>query len=367
MEISMLRVRKLFAVHLKEFRRDFGSVFFSFLFPMFFLVVLIVSSLVSPTFNFEFGLVDSHKNPSAFGLVESLASEHLSVRSIDKGQAETELKEGKLQAVLILPAEGLSAGGEIDLLVGQSYEGFARIVVQAALAKLQNIEREGEPTYQFHTEVLTDEVNSEFSFMFPGMLAMALLQLGLFATATPILRARERGTLRHLLLTPLGVHELLISQICFRLMVAFLQVSVLLIAGMFVVELTAMQWVSVMGVALLGAIMLICMGYALAGMATNLESGMAAVMIANFAMLFAGNIFSDPSDNWGLSLVAHFMPVSYLADAFRQIINNSSGIWPLWLDMCALLGWSALALTIAIRTFRFDMQARQSSKKEVAI
>lgn len=358
MDISTLRVRQLFLMHAREFRRDFGAIFFSFVFPLFFVAVLVISSVMSPTFTFEFGLVDRDSNPSARKLVQALASDYMSVRSLDRSQAEAQLKEGKLQAVLVLPAEDLEAGGEIELVVGQRYEGFASIAMEAALSRIDDT-RATAPHYRFHTVAPKDEASSDFTFMFPGMLAMALLQLGLFATATPLLRARERGTLRHLLLTPLNISELLASQVAFRLLVAVAQVALILVAGMLAVDLDFARWMEVLGVALLGATMLICIGYALAGLAPNLESGMAVIMIANFSMLFGGNIFSDPSGSTGLWVIAHFLPVSYLADAFRQVINQSAGLWPLWVDLCVLLAWSAGALLVASRTFRFDMSSQE--------
>jgi ABC-2 type transport system permease protein len=102
--------------------------------------------------------------------------------------------------------------------------------------------------------------------------------------------------------------------------------------------------------------MLISIGYAVAGIVNSLDTGMAVVMILNFAMMFGGNIFWDPENSLALKIFAHLMPVSYLADLFRQLISGTEGLWPLWVDIGAMLGWTALALVVALRTFRFDME-----------
>lgn len=352
------RLLKLLEMQGNEFKRDFGAMFFSFAFPLFFVVVLVASSLMTPKFEFVFGVVDEAGNPSARRLAEALATDYLTVRTLERAQASAELKEGEVQAVLILPAEDLAEGGEMELIVGERFQGFARMALDSARSRLLSDAAATSGRYPFRMTQPQQQMSSDFAFMYPGMLALALLQLGLFATATPLLRARERGTLRHLLLTPLLVRELLASQVGFRFAIAMAQVALLLGAGMFVVDLGIGQWLAALGVSCLGAIMLISIGYTLAGLAPNLEGGMAIIMIANFAMLFAGNIFSDPKSVTGLYIAAHFLPVSYLADAYRQVINQTAGLWPIWLDLAALLGWSALALLVAVRTFHFDMETQ---------
>lgn len=352
------RISMLFATQSREFRRDFGAVFFSFVFPGFFVVALAVTSLVTPQFQFNVGVVDPHDNPSAHSLVEAVASSHLAVRTMPLEQARHELSTGDLQAVLVLPADDLVAGhGEIELQAEARYQDFVRMVLDAGRAKLL-AQQDGAATgYRIRVTSPPEVVGSEFSFIYPGMLALALLQLGLFATATPLLRARERGTIRHLLLTPLAVGELLAAQVGFRFLIALIQVLLLLVAGSFVIDLSLTQWLAILAVSCLGAVMLISIGYALAGLAPNLEGGLAMIMMINFAMMFAGNIFTDPGDSTVLLVLAHMMPVSYLADLYRQVISGADGMWPAWADIAAMGAWATAALLVAVRTFRFDMSA----------
>src|SRR5262249_3896047 len=150
------------------------------------------------------------------------------------------------------------------------YQGFARMALEAARARMLDTGSGEVRGYRIRTVAPPQAGDADFVFIYPGMLALALLQLGLFATATPLLRARENGTLRHLLLTPLRVGELLAAQVGFRFLVAMTQIGALLLAGAFVVPLAATQWLAVLAVALLGAVMLISIGYAFAGLAPNL-------------------------------------------------------------------------------------------------
>ena len=54
-----------------EFRRDFGAVFLNFLFPLFFVVILVASNLVSQRNSMDFGLVNASNSRDATTFVET--------------------------------------------------------------------------------------------------------------------------------------------------------------------------------------------------------------------------------------------------------------------------------------------------------
>jgi len=59
-------------------------------------------------------------------------------------------------------------------------------------------------------------------------------------------------------------------------------------------------------------------------------------------------------------VVAHVVPLSYLSDLFRQLISGSKGLWPIGVDVAAIVAWSLAAIAIATRTLRFDTLDRGS-------
>lgn len=349
-----LRFAMLFSVQLKEFKRDFGTVFLSFVFPFMFVVALVVTNLMDAQVKFKFAIVDPARNPHAQTFVDELtATPSVEATSMTREQATTEVVEGTLHAAIVLPAGDFRSGAEpLQVIVGSRYEAIAKVVLEATSARMAAAG--GAQPMRFESSTPGEKVSSEFTFVFPGILAIALLQMALFATAVPLLQARERGTLRYLSLTPLSTMEMLASQVAFRYLIALLQISLLLVAGTVVLKLTPAIWLAVLGVACLGVLMLVSIGYAIAGAVSNLQVGMAVVMVAEFGMIFGGNVFWDTDSSSMLYWVAHFIPLSYLADMFRQVVTGMSGVWPLWVDALAMLGWTGLALLVATRTFRFD-------------
>ncbi|MEW6703336.1 MAG: ABC transporter permease [Pseudomonadota bacterium] len=359
MNIRFVRVGAVLRTQVLEFVRDFGSVFLSLVFPLLFVLSLVGSNLVKTPFQFTFGVVDPFHNKQTPELLGVMTVPGITFKTVDEARGRAELNDGKLNALLFVPAEPLRSGGAVIQAVTDAQNTtMVRMALDAARARLVLPQEGASAGYAVQVSSLQRSADLNFSFIFPGMLALALVQLGMFATATPLLKARDRGSLRYLLNTPLTVVELLIGQVGMRVALAMVQVGLLLGAGAMLVPLSAITWLQVAGITLLGVAMLVSIGYALAGVPRSLEAGMALIMILNFVMMFGGNIFWDPKGSLALEIVAHLLPASYLADALRQLIAGQEGLWPLWVDVLAMLAWSAAAVAFAARTFSFDMNRR---------
>ena len=350
------RMAAMFHIQVQEFRRDFGGLFLTFAFPLVFIASLLATSLMNPVVKFKFGIVDASHNAHAQVLVDALtATPSVEARSVTRTEGLAAIKDGSLHAMVVIPPGAVAHDAKaLDLIVTERYQPIADIIMQATSARLTEAPARG---LRYAVTNPDSKADSEFTFVFPGLLALALLQMGLFATAVPLLQARDRGTYRYLSLTPLSIGEFLISQLAFRYLIAMLQIGMLLCVGSFVLQLSPWMWLAVLAVTGLGVLMTVSLGYLIAGAAPSLQVGMAMVMLAEFGMITGGNVFWDTKTSDLLFYLAHFVPLSYLADLFRQIITGAPGIWPVWIDLLAMLAWTTLALVLAIRNFRLDTAA----------
>ncbi|WP_046004062.1 ABC transporter permease [Pseudoalteromonas rubra] len=356
--IKLNRVFALFKTQSVEFKRDFGSIFFSFIFPLFFVVILIFSNLLEPNFSFKVGVINNTTGVDARVLHDALSKRFIDVVQVKQEDVESALENAKLNVVFVFSGEAGHIQSEV--IVKEAYQTYAEMLIRIVLQELNNPQGANAIGNNYSMQPYESKVDGEFNFMFPGMLAMALLQLGLFATATPVLKAREKGVFRYMLTSPLRVAELLTSQILFRLLIAVLQITVIVSCGYYFLNITASSLFYVILVSLLGALMLISMGYFLAGLMRSQESGMALIMIANFSMLFAGNIFMDASSDDFLYYVSHIFPVSYLADTYRQIIVGSEGVWPIYINISMMVIFLFSFVFLGVRYFKFDMDSEMS-------
>lgn len=364
MTFSFARVRALIAVQAHEFYRDFGTIFLNLIFPVLFVFGLILSDLSNPTLKFKIGVVEQTQSQASQRFVQALtASPGIQVRSLTRERALVALKEGEVHVALVVANAGFAQDtGKVEVIVGPRYEPFSRVLLDSVRDRMAREAEHGQRVFDYSIKNPPEDLRSEFSFTFPGLLALAMVQLGLFATAVPLMQARDRGTLRYLSLTPLSLGEMLVGQVALRAGVALVQVAAILLAGSFMMTLTPWQWVLVFAISALGVVLLVSMGYAIAGMATSPQTGTAIILVLNFTMLMGGNIFMDPRESTLRYVVASAIPISYLSDLYRQVITGESGVWPAWLDLAAILGFSALAAFVALRTFRFDTNPAARSK-----
>ncbi len=355
-EFSLKRVRSLMAFQARELYRDFGTLFLNLIFPVLFVVGLIVSDLANPTLKFKIGVVEQSQDHASQQFVQALtASPGIQVKSMDRARSLEALKQGDVHVVFaVLDAAFDQDKGRIEVIASPRYEPFSQVLLDSVRERMARTN--GREQRVFDTKVVNPPGNlrSDFTFTFPGLLALAMVQLGLFATAVPLMQARDRGTLRYLSLTPLRLSEMLVGQVGLRAGVAMLQVAAILVAGSFMMSLSPLQWAQVFGISALGVILLVSIGYAIAGIATSPQSGTALILVLNFTMLMGGNIFSDPRDSALRYVIASCIPISYLSDLYRQVMTGELGVWPAWLDFLAILGFSAAAALLAVRTFRFD-------------
>ena len=353
---SLKRVRSLMVFQARELYRDFGTLFLNLIFPVLFVVGLIVSDLANPTLKFKIGVVEQSQDHASQQFVQALtASPGIQVKSMDRARSLEALKQGDVHVVFaVLDAAFDQDKGRIEVIASPRYEPFSQVLLDSVRERMARTN--GREQRVFDTKVVNPPGNlrSDFTFTFPGLLALAMVQLGLFATAVPLMQARDRGTLRYLSLTPLRLSEMLVGQVGLRAGVAMLQVAAILVAGSFMMSLSPLQWAQVFGISALGVILLVSIGYAIAGIATSPQSGTALILVLNFTMLMGGNIFSDPRDSALRYVIASCIPISYLSDLYRQVMIGELGVWPAWLDFLAILGVSAAAALLAVRTFRFD-------------
>jgi ABC-2 type transport system permease protein len=348
-------------MNFREFFRDPVAAFFSFFFPLLFLLIFGISEAVRRPLTFQFGIVTSDTNQTIDRLAELLAT-NTSVKTerVTLADGNVRLRDGTLSALLVIPAaQPADAAPTMRVVVDDRWATFARMALDSARGELAHEASGLAFPVDYTVEKPASKAVSDFTFIFPGLIAMALLQLGLFATATPLLRARDRGTLRHLSTTPVSHAGLMVSQLLLRFTIGTLQLGLLIGLGavLFHVHIAG-SWIALGLATALGAVMLIAMGYALAGSVPSMESGMVIVMLVNFAMLFFGQVFFDFSGVPFLRPLVRAVPLSYLSDLLRQIIVGVGGLSSAWVDVLALVAWTTVAITIATRRFQFDMGER---------
>lgn len=356
---------QLYLAALKEFTRERMTIFWTLAFPVLF--ILLFGAIFSGNSNskIDVGLVVEDKGPAGTQLAEVFRN--IPVFKIAEGTRDDKLaamKKGDLRGVIILP-DGLSQAvaqkkaTSIEVYFDPAQQQTSQIVVGITQQVAEEADRRisGAPTLLMIEQKSIQSQQTRFiDFFVPGMLAMAIMQLGLFGTAQPIVQLRDQGVLRRLGATPLPRATILASQVAMRLTIALFQAAVIVLIGMLLFQVPMLgNWLVLLGFVLLGAAMFIALGYVIAAFSKNQESAAGISSILSFPLMFLSGLFI-PIELMPdfLKPIVQIIPLTYLADALRQEMVASNPIHPIGLDAGVLAAWLVASAVVAVRFFKWE-------------
>jgi ABC-2 type transport system permease protein len=184
---------------------------------------------------------------------------------------------------------------------------------------------------------------------------MSLMQLGVFA-AVPLVADREKLIFKRLHATPLRRWQLVGSNVLMRVLIAFVQAVIIVAVGAlaFGVEIVG-SLLLVAAFVTLGAMAFLALGYVIASFAKTEDAANGMTSMIQFPMMFlSGAFFQIDQMPQFLQVVARLIPLTYLADALRQVMVGGAAFAPLWVCAAVLLGWLVVCFGIAARKFQWQ-------------
>ncbi|NDJ75773.1 MAG: ABC transporter permease [Chloroflexi bacterium] len=386
----------LYMATVREFTRDFSALFWTLAFPVMFIIIFGIIFSGDDSIDFTIGLVNEDGDASA-DLVERF--EQIDAFTIETGDRDDELNEledGERDVVIVIP-EGTGALLDEYNLALRNMQGGE----QASAAPVGQPVREGEsplpevpldvyydpadtttsqvvlglvdqviggmnvsmtqitPALTMDTRSVTADELSSIDYLLPGVLAMSLMQLGLFGTAATLVSLREKGVLRRMGATPLPKSTLLASQVAFRLTIALVQTATIVVLGwmLFDVQIETANLLQITGVVLLGAAVFITFGYFLSGLAKTEEAVQGIISLPNFLFMFLSGIFFPVSvmPDW-IRPVVDVIPLTYLGDALRATMIEAGTYYSMPRNLLILGGWLVVCSVLAVRLFKWESQ-----------
>jgi ABC-2 type transport system permease protein len=367
-------MRMLFALtraNIRSFVRDRAAMFWMIAFPVLF--VILFGSIFSgggPS-TFTIGWVDLDGSPASAGVRSGFEATGLVVLTDGTQESSlTQMRTGDLAAVIVVPAglgdaiaasrAGTPGAQPLALEVytdpSQSTESQTINQVVAQVVAATNMFVSGTPpVLVVKPESVQTQELSAAAYYVPSILAMALMQLGIFS-AIPLVEQRQKLILKRLSATPLRRWTLVGSNILMRLLIALVQ-SVLIVglgAVLFGVTIVGSLLLAALFI-VLGAVTFIALGYVIASFARTEEAANGLTSVVQFPMMFLSGIFFPiafmPEF---LQPIAALIPLTYLADALRQTMVGGVPYAPLWVDALVLTVWLVVSFGISARHFRWE-------------
>jgi len=367
---------RLWAMARKEaiqLRRDPRSLAMAFLLPV--ALLLFFGYAISYDINnIELAVLDGSNSERSRALVDAFESSgyfDIIERPARYDDADDLLQSGKVRVVLVIPPSfdrDLSAGREaaIQLLldgsdantatIAQNYA--AAIIIRYSSDVLLKARRFVLPV-QAETRVWYNETLESRNMIVPGLVAVIMSIIAAMLTALTIAREWERGSMEQLAATPVHRLEVVIGKLLPYVGIGLFDVALAIVAGLLI-----------FGVPLRGNILLLT-GLTLLFLIGALSFGMfisAAVksqvlasqfaVISTFlpAILLSGFIFSISTMPVALQVITYAVPARYYVSVTKGIFLKGVGPGVLWVQGLAMIIFAAAGLTLAIRSFRKELE-----------
>lgn len=352
--------------NIKSYYRDRAALFWTIAFPVIF--VILFGSIFSggPT-TFSVGWVDEDHSAASAQLRQGFSSVSLlALTDTSKDGALAQMQDGKLDAVIVVPAglgEAMSSPSSTSdpfqlVLYTDPSKQTASTTVQQIVAQVVggiNQTLSGKPpALAVQPQTLQTANLTSAAYFVPSILAMALMQLGIFA-AIPLVAQREKQILKRLGATPLARSTLVGSNVFMRLLIALVQTVIIVGIGALLFGVSVLQPLAVAALVVLGAVTFVSIGYVIASYARTEDSANTLASVVQFPLMFLSGIFFPIAfmPQW-LQPVAAFLPLTYLGDALRQTMVGGAAYAPLYVDVLVLAGWLVVSFLISARYFRWQ-------------
>jgi ABC-2 type transport system permease protein len=346
----------------REFRRDPTALMWALIFP------ILITGFMGIVFaneklTFKIGVVNE-AGTAGDPLVDAFRQHPaLDVSTGNRAHELDALKAGKRRAVVIVPpgagTADPAAPAALTVYYDPSHQNAPLVisalqeVIAGTNARLTGIT----PPLALLPESTSAGEFRRIEYVLPGVLSMALMHLGLFVTAPLLVSLRERAVLRRMSVTPLSRSTLLAAQVVFRLGIALLQSGIVLTLGRiaFGVRITLEALPGLIGFTLLGAAVFVTLGYFLAGLARTEESIQGLIGLPNVLFMMLSGMFFPISDMPGWTRpIVDAIPLTFLADALRQLMVQAAPLYGLTTDFAVLAAWAIGCTVLAVRFFKWE-------------
>jgi len=354
------RIYSVFLVNLRDFVRDKGGLFFTFLFPV--ILMLLFGFIFSESDNvtYDIYLQDRDLTPMSENLTESLKEvKAFDVHKVGPDRKLSELVDDDKAGFIIVIPDGFqehllgnmigNGSSPVNLTVHMDRSQSSSLVKYSILAsvvgQLNKVMMNSTDVMGLSEGDTISPADFEYiEFFIPGVIGLSVMSGAVFGTIFGDTELKKKGIFRKLSTTPITRGEWILSTMLFQLFLAALSATVILLVG----------WV-VFGARLhlnpIAALVIIFEAFAFTGLAMLVvrfvKDAQAAAALANaitFPMMFlSGTFFEVEAMPAFIQTIAKALPLYYVNQALREAM--------IFNDTMAALGYMSVIAIFAVIVF----------------
>jgi ABC-2 type transport system permease protein len=360
---------------LKEIFRDRQAMFWTFFFPIMFMVLLGLVFGNAQVIDLKVGVINNDDGPLGAGLTEQLDGlDNVKVENFtSQGEAMAALEKGDLAVFIVIPHNYTQVVSSVDpqnitnatatTTVAVFYAddtagngAVASIVLDRVFGGVNAVVTQQKVIIGTEPNEVQVSGGRYIDYLMPGIIGMVLMFNGVFAIAGVMTTMRQKGILRRLKVTPVGKSAILAALITTRMIVTFMGVLLIIAVGIFGfgVQMHGNPLVT-LSLVVVGSLSFTTFGFAVSSYAKTLESAEGLANVVTMPMMFLGDVFLP------VALMPDFirpfaeaLPLRYLNEALRGVIINGLGFLDIVASLAGVAVWGALGFILAVMLFKWD-------------
>jgi ABC-2 type transport system permease protein len=191
-------------------------------------------------------------------------------------------------------------------------------------------------------------------FVVPGLIGVILTMTMVLFTAVAIVRERERGNLELLINTPVTTAELMIGKIIPYIIIGLIQVTLIMLLGMFLFHVPVNGLViDVYLVSLIFIAANLTLGLVISTVARNQFQAMQMTFFFFMpSILLSGFMFPFDGMPRAAQYIAEVLPLTHFVRLIRGIMLRGAEITQMSVDVYALFAFAIITMSFAILRFK---------------
>lgn|SRR3989344_7286934 len=188
-------------------------------------------------------------------------------------------------------------------------------------------------------------------YLLSGIVAMSLMQLGIFSTGYALIDFRRSGILKRIAVSPLSAASFLVAHGLARTVLALAQTGLLLFCGFIFFGLTY-GWLVILVPLLVaaGLVLFLNLGYLIASLAKDYEDAAPATTAINLLLIFLGDVFFPSAAlPRPLAILADILPMKAFSNLFRLALSGTGHVL-VW-QVLVLAAWLVITSIVSFWIF----------------
>lgn len=360
-------VKALSIAYIRRFFRDKTALFFTFLFPLLFLLVFGSLNRGNEGLNFDIAYINN-ANTSAAQQYDRIIKES-DVFTVNESyatieQAKEAMGTGEISSIIELPenfgqVQDSLPRGEVRVYyeesspeAGQAVASIIESLLEESNAQLVSTELPF--TVRLQSTATADL--SSFDYIFAGLLGFTILSLGIFGLANSMPAEKKTGSFRRLRASPIGASQLILANGVAYMLTGLISLAIMVLAALTIFDFNMRgDYLTLTLFSILGIVVMFGFGLAIGGWAKNENQSAPLTNVVALPLMFLSGVFFPRflMPEW-LQGITGFLPLTPIVDGIRYITTEGQGLLQLGPQLLIMAVWTVAIYTVAFKVFRWE-------------